>query len=104
MSTAASLAAVLAIDASRMEGRPWAGDGGPVDQQPRRLELDDHVGEHALQTLELGQLAAKLDPLLVIGHCRVEGRLGNARRDRWIARHPLAAHDAEHAPKFARRD
>ena len=51
---------------------------GPEDEQPGRVPLDDHLGDHRLDELEAGDRNAELLPLGRVGHRRVDAPVADA--------------------------
>ena len=51
-----------------------------VDEQPRRLDLGRHVGEHELHALEVGDPLPELAPFGDVARGRVERALRDAER------------------------
>src|SRR6266850_1929022 len=54
--------------------------GGVMDDEPRGVHRDRHVGQHELDALEGGDGSIEGAPLLRVRHRRVEGGLGDADR------------------------
>src|SRR6266511_4240995 len=54
--------------------------GGLVDEQPRRLQFDEHVGQHPLDRLPVGERLAEGRALLGVGGRHFEAALGDAER------------------------
>ncbi len=77
MSVAKTLHMEETLDISLGMGIDMPGRG--IDQSPRRLKLDGHIGQHMLDRLEGDDRLAELDPLLGITGSLVKGGLRQAQ-------------------------
>ena len=72
--------------------------GRAVDQQARRLDLHQHVGERQLDALEFDQRLAELLALLNVGQAAIERCLRDGQAHRRVAK-PLDGKAAEQVAK-----
>src|SRR5437899_4512434 len=57
---------------------------GSVDEEPRGLQFDEHVGQHPLHRLALGERAAEGRTLFGIRGCHLDASLGDAESARTV--------------------